>query len=218
MENPEHPFLAIIGGNKISSKIGIIKNLLNKVDSLIIGGGMAYTFLKTYGAEVGNSIWEQEKLDLAKEILKEAKEKKVRFFLPIDHLIAKQIEPNTEVKETNDIDIPDGWMGVDIGPLSIDRFAPIIAKAKTIFWNGPMGIFEIDKFASGSVKIAQLVAQATKNGTMTIAGGGATVTVANMAGVQNKISHLSTGGGATLEFIEGKELPGITTIKNKEKS
>ncbi|HCJ67137.1 MAG TPA: phosphoglycerate kinase, partial [Elusimicrobia bacterium] len=134
------------------------------------------------------------------------------------HLIAKQIEPNTEVKETNDIDIPDGWMGVDIGPLSIDRFAPIIAKAKTIFWNGPMGIFEIDKFASGSVKIAQLVAQATKNGTMTIAGGGATVTVANMAGVQNKISHLSTGGGATLEFIEGKELPGITTIKNKEKS
>ncbi len=215
MENPEHPFLAIIGGNKISSKIGIIKNLLNKVDSIIIGGGMAYTFLKTYGGKVGNSICEEEKLDLAKEIMKEAKGKKVRLFLPIDHIIAKQVDPNAEVKETDDIDIPDGWIGVDVGSLSIDRFAPIIAKAKTIFWNGPVGIFEIDKFASGSVKIAQLVGQATKNGTITIAGGGATVTVANLAGVQNKISHLSTGGGAALEFIEGKELPGISAIRDK---
>ncbi len=215
MENPEHPFLAIIGGNKISSKIGIIKNLLNKVDSIIIGGGMAYTFLKTYGGKVGNSIYEEEKLDLAKEIMKEAKGKKVRLFLPIDHIIAKQVDPNAEVRETDDIDIPDGWIGVDVGSLSIDRFAPIIAKAKTIFWNGPVGVFEIDKFAPGSIKIAQLVGQATKNGTITIAGGGATVTVANLAGVQNKISHLSTGGGAALEFIEGKELPGISAIRDK---
>jgi len=217
IENAEHPFLAIIGGNKISSKIGIIKNLLNKIDSLIIGGGMAYTFLKTYGAKVGNSIWEADKLDLAQEILHLAKEKNVRLFLPLDHIIAQTVTPETEIKETEDIDIPDGWIGVDIGPLSVDRFAPIIAKAKTIFWNGPLGIFEIDKFASGSLKIARLIAQVTERGTITIAGGGATVTVATRAGIQDKVSHLSTGGGAALEFLEGKELPGIAAIKNKEK-
>lgn len=217
IENAQHPFLAIIGGDKISSKIGIIKNLLNKINSLIIGGGMAYTFLKTYGAEIGNSIWEPEKLDLAKEILQLAKEKNVRLFLPLDHIIAQRIEPEAEIRETEDIDIPEGWIGVDIGPLSIERLAPIIAKAKTIFWNGPMGIFEIDKFATGSLRIAQLIAQATEKGAITIAGGGATVTVALKAGIQNKVSHLSTGGGAVLEFLEGKELPGITAVRDKEK-
>lgn len=216
IENAGHPFLAIIGGDKISSKIGIIMNLLNRVDSLVIGGGMAYTFLKTYGAEIGNSIYEPEKLDLAKNILLKAKEKNVRIFLPIDHIIAREIEPNAEIRETNDIDIPEGWRGVDIGPLSIDRFAPVISRARTIFWNGPMGIFEIDKFATGSLKIAQLLAQATDKGAITIAGGGQTVTVATKAGVGNKISHLSTGGGAVLEFLEGKELPGITAILDKQ--
>lgn len=218
IENAEHPFLAIIGGDKISSKIGIIKNLLNKINSLIIGGGMAYTFLKTYGAEIGNSVWEPEKLDLAREILRLAKEKNVRLFLPLDHIIAEQVDPKAEIRETKDIDIPDGWSGVDIGSLSISRFASIITKAKTIFWNGPMGIYEIDKFATGSLRIAQLVGQATENGVTTIAGGGATVTVAMKAGIQNKVSHLSTGGGAALEFLEGKELPGIAAIRNKEKT
>lgn len=216
IENAEHPFLAIIGGDKITSKIGILKNLLNKVNSLIVGGGMTYTFLKTYNIEIGNSIWEPEKLDLAKEIIQQAKEKNVRLFLPLDHIIAQRIDPEAEIRETENVDIPEGWMGVDIGPLTITRLAPIIAKAKTIFWNGPMGIFEIDKFATGSLKIAELIGKATENGTITIAGGGATVTVALRAGIQNKISHLSTGGGAALEFLEGKELPGITVIRNKE--
>lgn len=215
IENAEYPFLAIIGGDKITSKIGILKNLLNKVNSLIIGGGMTYTFLKTYNIEIGNSIWEPEKLDLAKEIIQQAKEKNVRLFLPLDHIIAQRIDPEAEIRETENVDIPEGWMGVDIGPLTITRLAPIIAKAKTIFWNGPMGVFEIDKFATGSLKIAELIGKATENGTITIAGGGATVTVALRAGIQNKISHLSTGGGAALEFLEGKELPGITVIKNK---
>ncbi len=216
IENAEHPFLAIIGGDKITSKIGILKNLLNKVNSLIVGGGMTYTFLKTYNIEIGNSIWEPEKLDLAKEIIQQAKEKNVRLFLPLDHIIAQRIDPEAEIRETENVDIPEGWMGVDIGPLTITRLAPIIAKAKTIFWNGPMGVFEIDKFATGSLKIAELIGKATENGTITIAGGGATVTVALRAGIQNKISHLSTGGGAALEFLEGKELPGITVIRNKE--
>lgn len=216
IENAEHPFLAIIGGDKITSKIGILKNLLNKVNSLIVGGGMTYTFLKTYNIEIGNSIWEPEKLDLAKEIIQQAKEKNVRLFLPLDHIIARRIDPEAEIRETENVDIPEGWMGVDIGPLTITRLAPIIAKAKTIFWNGPMGVFEIDKFATGSLKIAELIGKATENGTITIAGGGATVTVALRAGIQNKISHLSTGGGAALEFLEGKELPGITVIRNKE--
>lgn len=216
IENAEYPFLAIIGGDKITSKIGILKNLLNKVNSLIIGGGMTYTFLKTYNIEIGNSIWEPEKLDLAKEIIQQAKEKNVRLFLPLDHIIAQRIDPEAEIRETENVDIPEGWMGVDIGPLTITRLAPIIAKAKTIFWNGPMGVFEIDKFATGSLKIAELIGKATENGTITIAGGGATVTVALRAGIQNKISHLSTGGGAALEFLEGKELPGITVIRNKE--
>lgn len=216
IENAEHPFLAIIGGDKITSKIGILKNLLNKVNSLIVGGAMTYTFLKTYNIEIGNSIWEPEKLDLAKEIIQQAKEKNVRLFLPLDHIIAQRIDPEAEIRETENVDIPEGWMGVDIGPLTITRLAPIIAKAKTIFWNGPMGVFEIDKFATGSLKIAELIGKATENGTITIAGGGATVTVALRAGIQNKISHLSTGGGAALEFLEGKELPGINVIRNKE--
>jgi len=176
---------------------------------------MSYTFLKTYGAEIGNSLWEPEKLDLAKEILDLAKEKNVRLLLPLDHIVADKIAPDATVRETDDMDIPNGWKGVDIGPMTIERFAPIVYRAKTIFWNGPMGIFEIDKFAQGSLRVAQLVAQATERGATTIAGGGSTVTVVMKANVQNKISHISTGGGAALEFLEGKELPGITAIKNR---
>lgn len=215
IENAAHPFLAIIGGDKVENKIEIIKNLLNKVDALIIGGGMAYTFLKSYDIEIGNSLWEPDKLDLAEEILCLAKKMNVRLFLPLDHIIADKIDPAANIRESEDIDIPAGWIGVDIGPLTIDRCAPIIKQAKTIFWNGPMGIFEIDKFAQGSIRIAQLLAQATERGAITIAGGGATVTVAIKAKITDKVSHLSTGGGACLEFLEGKQLPGLMVIPEK---
>ncbi|MDR3112395.1 MAG: phosphoglycerate kinase [Elusimicrobiota bacterium] len=223
LENPKKPFLAILGGAKVSDKINVIENLLNKVDVIIIGGAMAYTFLKSQGVNVGISLVEDDKLDLATEILKKAKERKVDFLLPIDHIIAnkvdfsaKQVPTGAEVKTTIDEVIPEGFMGVDAGPKSIEEFAETVKSAKTIVWNGPLGIFEIDEFSKGTIEIAKLVAEATSDkGTLSVVGGGDSVSAVKKAGVDKKITHISTGGGASLEFLEGKELPGIAALPDK---
>jgi phosphoglycerate kinase len=222
LNNPKHPFLAILGGAKVSDKINVIENLLNKVDSLIIGGAMAYTFLKSEGIEVGNSLVEADKLELAKEIVKKAQAKNVKLFIPMDHVIvdkvdfsAKKIAEGATVKETNGAEIPAGFMGVDVGPMTLQRISPVVKEAKTIVWNGPLGVFEIDQFAKGTVEIAKLVAQATENGATSVVGGGDSVAAVKKAGVDKKITHISTGGGASLEFLEGKELPGIAALPNK---
>jgi len=215
LEEPERPFLAILGGAKISTKIGVIKNLLSRVDSLILGGAMAYTFLRAEGIGTGNSLVEEDKVATAKEILKEASENKVTVLLPLDHLIAKQVSEKAKSKEISEVTIPEGWVGVDIGSFSIKRFSSVIESSKTIVWNGPMGIFEIDKFNKGTRAIAEAIAKATKKGSITIVGGGDSVAAVTKVGLQESISHISTGGGATLESLEGKELPGIAALKDK---
>jgi phosphoglycerate kinase len=223
LESPKNPFLAIIGGAKVSDKINVIENLLNKANAVIIGGAMAYTFLKSQGVDVGTSLVEDDKLDLATDLLKKAKERKVEFILPVDHKITdkvdfvnKQIPSGSQVKITVDEAIPKGFMGVDVGPESIKEFSEVIKTAKTIVWNGPLGIFEIDEFSKGTVEIAKLVAQATADGALSVVGGGDSVSAVKKAGVDKKISHISTGGGASLEFLEGKELPGIVALPDKK--
>ena len=223
LDKPVRPFLAILGGAKVSDKISVIENLLNKVDSIIIGGAMAYTFLKSQGVSVGTSLVEDDKLDLAAELLKKAKEKKIEFLLPVDHIIADKIDfsnkavpAGASVETTNDEAIPEGFMGADIGPKSVEEFAKAVKEAKTIVWNGPLGIFEIDGFSKGTVEIAKLVAEATEEGAVSVVGGGDSVSAVKKAGVDKKISHISTGGGASLEFLEGKELPGIAAIADKK--
>ena len=223
LDKPVRPFLAILGGAKVSDKISVIENLLNKVDSIIIGGAMAYTFLKSQGVSVGTSLVEDDKLDLAAELLKKAKEKKIEFLLPVDHIIADKIDfsnkavpAGASVETTNDEAIPEGFMGADIGPKSVEEFAKAVKEAKTIVWNGPLGIFEIDVFSKGTVEIAKLVAEATEEGAVSVVGGGDSVSAVKKAGVDKKISHISTGGGASLEFLEGKELPGIAAIADKK--
>ncbi|MDR3253724.1 MAG: phosphoglycerate kinase [Endomicrobium sp.] len=219
LENPVSPFVAILGGAKVSDKINVIENLLNKVDSIIVGGAMAYTFLKSQGVSTGTSLVEDDKLDLAAELLKKAKERKVDFLLPVDHIIAdkidfanKRVAEGAVVKTTVDEAIPEEFMGVDIGPKAIEKFSEIIKNVKTIVWNGPLGIFEINEFSKGTVKIAGLVAEATDNGAVSVVGGGDSVAAVKKAGVDKRISHISTGGGASLEFLEGKELPGIAAL------
>jgi phosphoglycerate kinase len=219
LENPQRPFLAILGGAKVSDKINVIENLLNKVDAIIIGGAMAYTFLKSQGVSTGTSLVENDKLDLASELIKKAKERKIDFSLPVDHILVnkidfanKQIPKGAQVKETIDEAISDNFMGVDIGSKSIERFAEVIKTSKTILWNGPLGIFEIDEFAKGTVAIADLVAQATDEGAISIVGGGDSVSAVKKAGADKRISHISTGGGASLEFLEGKKMPGIAAL------
>lgn len=215
LEEPERPFLAILGGAKISTKIGVIKNLLPKVDSLILGGAMAYTFLRAENIETGNSMVEEDKIDTAGEILKQASKKKVTVLLPIDHIIANKVSKDAKSKEISEVTIPKGWIGVDIGSFSIKRFCSAIKSAKTILWNGPMGIFEIDKFSKGTRAIAEAIAEATKKGSISIVGGGDSVAAVTKMGLQDNVSHISTGGGAALEFLEGKELPGIVALKDK---
>jgi phosphoglycerate kinase len=222
LKAPKRPFLAILGGAKVSDKIGVIENLLSKVDSLVIGGAMAYTFLKAENVETGKSLVEEDKIDLARGLLKKAQEKKIQLFIPIDHVITdkvdfanKKIGDGAVVKETEGADIAAGFMGVDIGPMTIKRIAPVILEAKTIVWNGPAGVFEIDQFSKGTVEIAKLVAQATEKGAVSIVGGGDSISAVKKAGVDKKISHISTGGGASLEFLEGKELPGIAALPDK---
>ena len=219
---PVKPFLAILGGAKVSDKINVIENLLGKVDAIIIGGAMAYTFLKAQGYKTGKSLVEEDKLDLAKSLLKKAEDKGVKFLLPIDHVIAtavdfekKEVPAGATVKNTDGLDIEDGFMGVDAGPKSIAKFSEIVKSAKTIVWNGPLGIFEVPEFSKGTVEIAKLVAAATDNGAISVVGGGDSVSAVKKAGVDKRISHVSTGGGASLEFLEGKDLPGIAALPTK---
>ncbi|MDR2395617.1 MAG: phosphoglycerate kinase [Endomicrobium sp.] len=223
LESPQRPFLAILGGAKVSDKIGVIENLLNKIDAIIIAGAMAYTFLRSQGVSTGTSLVENDKLDLASEFIKKAKERKVDFLLPVDHIIVnkvdftnKQVPQDAQVEETIDEAIPDGFMGVDIGPKSVEKFAETIKSSKTILWNGPLGVFEIDKFSKGTITLADLVAQATDNGAISVVGGGDSISAVKKAGVDKRISHISTGGGASLEFLEGKELPGIAALPDKK--
>lgn len=212
--NPEKPFLAIIGGAKVSDKIDVLRNLLNKVDALLIGGAMAYTFLKSQGLQVGKSLVEEDKLDLAKELLQQAAGKNIRMLLPVDHVIAEKMDAAARTQIVRaDQGIPADQMGLDIGPQTIAAFSKEIAGAKTILWNGPMGVFEVAPFANGTVKIAQAIA--SNHSATSIVGGGDSVAAVQQAGVADKITHISTGGGASLEFLEGKTLPGVEALTNK---
>jgi phosphoglycerate kinase len=214
LRHPERPFIAILGGAKVSDKIGVIRNLLDKVDALIIGGGMAYTFLKAQGEPVGKSLVEEDKVELARELLKEAKKHKLKFLLPTDHVVAEKIEPNAIVRTVPSGGIPDNMMALDIGPKTVEAFTEEIGRALTIVWNGPMGVFEVSPFAKGTFKIAHAVAENV--GATSIVGGGDSVSAVNAAGVADKITHISTGGGASLEFLEGKKLPGVEALTDKK--
>ena len=214
LQHPEKPFIAILGGAKVSDKIGVIQNLMTKVDSLLIGGGMAYTFLRAQGLEVGKSLVEADKLDLARTLLEEAKKKKLRFLLPVDHVAAAKIEANAVVQQIGEGQpIPSNLMALDIGPKTIELFSEEISRARTIVWNGPMGVFEVPAFSKGTYKIAQAVADNV--GATSIVGGGDSVSAVRAAGVADKITHISTGGGASLEFLEGKKLPGVEALTDK---
>jgi phosphoglycerate kinase len=213
-ENPAKPFVAILGGAKVSDKIGVIRNLLNKVDSFIIGGGMAYTFLKAQGKEVGKSLLEADKLELAGQLLAEAKTHHVKMLLPVDHVVADKVDASARPRMIGkDEAIPADQIGLDIGPETIELFAAEIARARTIVWNGPMGVFELEPFARGTMQIAHAVAD--NAGATSIVGGGDTVSAVHKAGVADRIKHISTGGGASLEFLEGKKLPGVEALTNK---
>lgn len=213
LHNNEKPFLAIIGGAKVSDKILIIENLLDRATDIIIGGGMAYTFYKAQGGHIGNSLCELEKLDVAIELLKKAEEKGVCIHLPVDSIIADKFDANANVSGALSNNIPDGWMGLDIGQMACETFNKVILDAKTILWNGPMGVFEMEKFQHGTKTIAQSVAESTNNGAFSLVGGGDSVAAVNKFGLHDKVSYVSTGGGALLEYFEGKELPGIAAIK-----
>ena len=212
LENPERPFMAILGGKKVSDKIGVIKALLEKVDVLMIGGAMAYTFFKSMGYEVGNSICELDKLDLAKELMNDAKSKGVKFMLPVDTKVGKEFEPNTESKTVKFTEIPEGWEGFDIGAETIKLYSEELKKAKTVVWNGPLGLFEFDQFAIGTNSIAKILADVDA---VKIIGGGDSAAAVEKAGLADKFTHISTGGGASLEFLEGKKLPGIEALQDK---
>ncbi len=212
---PEHPYVVVLGGAKVSDKIGVITNLLNKADKLLIGGAMMFTFLKAKGASVGSSLVEDDKLELAKEILSQAEQKKVQIVLPVDALIAQKMEAGAQTMVVQIKDgIPEGWMGLDIGPETIKLFEESLRDAKTVVWNGPMGVFEIDDFARGTKAVAEMIAKV--KGTTVIGGGDSAAAVAKF-GLESAYSHVSTGGGASLEFLEGKELPGISSIADKKK-
>ena len=215
LHHPEHPFVAILGGAKVSDKIPVIQNLINKVDVLIIGGGMAYTFLKAQGHGIGKSLVEEDKLQLAKELLQQARSRNIKFLLPIDHVAAVKPEVNAVVKNIAEgEEIPDNLMGLDIGPKTIELFSEEISKARTVIWNGPMGVFEVSPFSRGTFKVAEAVAE--NAGATSIVGGGDSVSAVKQAGVADKISHISTGGGASLEFLEGKKLPGVEALTDKK--
>ncbi|MBO4423804.1 MAG: phosphoglycerate kinase [Clostridia bacterium] len=213
LEKPEHPFVAILGGAKVSDKIGVINNLIEKVDTLIIGGGMAYTFLKAKGFAIGSSLCEEDKLDLALELLAKAKDKGVQLLLPVDNRLGDKYDPECNFMLVNSDEIPEGWMGLDIGPATEVLFADAIKDAKTVVWNGPMGVSEWDKFASGTRAVAQAVAD---SGAVSIIGGGDSAAAIEKLGFADKVTHISTGGGASLEFLEGLVLPGIACLQDKE--
>ena len=214
LANPERPYCAILGGAKISGKIDVINNLMDKVDTLIVGGGMAFTFLKAQGKEIGKSLLEEEKLEMAKDILATLKNSKAKFLLPVDVVAAEKFR-NDSAFETVSVDnIPTSKMGLDIGPETIKLFTDELLKSKTIVWNGPMGVFEIDNFAKGTFAIAQALVKATENGAVTIVGGGDSAAAISKAKLEDKVSHVSTGGGASLEFLEGKILPGVAALND----
>ena len=212
MKTGEKPVLAILGGAKVSSKITIIENILDKVDHLIVGGGMTYTFIKAQGGKIGDSICEDDKMELALDILKQAKEKNVQVHLPVDVLAADSFsnDANTQVVAVSNI--PDGWQGLDCGPKSKQNFHDVVMQSKTILWNGPLGVFEMEKFANGTIELGNSIAEATKNGAFSLVGGGDSVAAVKQFGFQDKVSYVSTGGGAMLESLEGKTLPGIAAI------
>ncbi len=211
----EPPFTAIIGGAKVSTKIGVIKNLLNKVDNMIIGGGMAFTFVKALGGKVGDSIIEDDKIDLAKSIIQEVMLKGVNLYLPTDAIIANGFSNEAAIQTVSADSIPDGWMGLDIGPKTRRRFAEIINHSQTILWNGPMGVFEMENFRQGTKSIAIAVASATISGSFSLIGGGDSVAAINQYNLADQMSYVSTGGGAMLEYLEGRDLPGISAIRKK---
>ncbi len=210
--NPARPYVAILGGAKISGKIDVIQNLLTKVDALLIGGGMMFTFYKAQGLEIGNSLLEADKIDLAKQILDEAHQKNVKLLLPVDCVVADKFDNNANRKTVPVNAIPVGWSGLDIGDQTVTLFGEELRKAKTIVWNGPMGVFEMENFAWGTNAIAQLLADVTKKGASTIVGGGDSAAALAKAGLEHAVSHVSTGGGASLEFLEGKILPGVAAL------
>ncbi len=212
IDNPQRPLAAIIGGSKVSSKIGVIETLLEKCDKLLIGGGMIFTFYKARGLNVGKSLVEEDKLELAKSLEAKAKEKGVELLLPTDVVVADNFAADAQAQTVSVESIPDGWMGLDIGPDAIKVFQEALADCKCVIWNGPMGVFEFDKFAKGTEAIAQTLAEITETGTITIIGGGDSVAAVEKVGVASKMSHISTGGGASLELLEGKELPGIVAL------
>lgn len=213
--NPARPYVAVMGGAKISDKIEVIRNLMSKVDALLIGGGMMFTFYKALGYEIGNSLLEADKVDLAKSLLEEAKAKNIRLLLPTDTVVGDKFD-NAAATQIVSVDrIPAGWMGLDIGPQTIQLFSDEIKKARTVVWNGPMGVFEMPKFAAGTLAIARALAEATKAGATTIVGGGDSASAIAQAGLDKAVSHVSTGGGASLEFLEGKVLPGVAALMDK---
>ncbi|WP_254566271.1 phosphoglycerate kinase [Oscillatoria sp. HE19RPO] len=212
IEEPQRPLAAIIGGSKVSSKIGVIETLLEKCDKLLLGGGMIFTFLKARGISVGNSLVEDDKLELAKSLEAKAKERGVAMLLPTDVVIADKFSADANTQIVSVENIPDGWMGLDIGPDSVKTFQEALADCKTVIWNGPMGVFEIDKFAKGTEAIAHTLSELTPKGTTTIIGGGDSVAAVEKVGLADKMSHISTGGGASLELLEGKELPGVAAL------
>ncbi len=215
MKDPARPFTAIMGGSKVSSKIDIIMNLIDKVDNLILGGGMTYTFKRALGGHVGSSICEEDKLDLALDIIKTAKEKGVNLVLSDQAVVGDAFSNDANTQLCDPMNIPDGWEGLDIGPVTREKFAKIIESSKTILWNGPVGVFEMPKFAEGTKAIADAIVKATEKGAFSLIGGGDSVAAINQFGLADKVSYVSTGGGALLEYIEGKELPGITAIRGK---
>ncbi len=212
LENPVRPFVAVLGGAKVSDKIGVITNLLEKVDTLVVGGAMAYTFLKAQGHSVGTSLCEDDKLDLAKEILEKAKNKGVRFLLPVDHIAAENFDEAAAAVSVDCVDIPDGLMGMDIGPETVKIYSEALSGAGTVVWNGPMGVFEFKQFSEGTLSVAKAIADSNS---ISIIGGGDSVAAVTKLGFADKMTHISTGGGASLEFLEGLELPGIAALNEK---
>ncbi|MDH4223027.1 MAG: phosphoglycerate kinase [candidate division Zixibacteria bacterium] len=216
LSDPKKPFVAILGGSKISGKIDVIKNLMDKVDTLLIGGGMAFTFYKALGKEIGSSLLEEDKVGLAQDILKEAEKKKLDFLLPVDFLIASEAREDASTRVVDKDSIPQGWKGLDIGPKTVELYKDKLSNAKTVVWNGPMGVFEIDKFSKGTREVAQKLAQITEGSAVTIVGGGDSVAALAKDNLEKRMSHVSTGGGASLEFLEGKTLPGIAALTDKK--
>ncbi|MBQ5994566.1 MAG: phosphoglycerate kinase [Clostridia bacterium] len=213
LENPKRPLVAILGGAKVSDKIGVITNLIDKCDTLIIGGGMAYTFMKALGHNIGNSLLEEDKIELAKSMMDKAEEKGVKFLIPVDNKVGREYKEDTEAMIVNSDEIPDGWMGLDIGPETQKLFKDAVKDAGTVIWNGPMGVSEWANFASGTIAVATAIAE---SGAISIIGGGDSAAAIQKLGFADKMSHISTGGGASLEYLEGKELPGIAALNEKE--